>query len=44
MCVASTDSAIYQLVEQAEEHCPYLDVFARPQEMRRELRILQPAG
>jgi uncharacterized OsmC-like protein len=40
----ASEEAIHQLVEQAEEHCPYLDVFARPQEMRRELRILQPAG
>lgn len=40
----ASEEAILELVEQAEEHCPYLDVFARPQEMKRELRILQPEG
>jgi uncharacterized OsmC-like protein len=37
------ESEIVSLLDEADAHTSYLDVFARPQPMRREVRVVVPA-
>jgi uncharacterized OsmC-like protein len=36
----ASESEILQFVEEADKHCPYLDIFARPIDVQREVRVV----
>ena len=36
----ASEGEIHRFVEQADKHCPYLDIFARPIDVQREVRVV----
>jgi uncharacterized OsmC-like protein len=40
----AAEADVRRVIDTADRYSPYLDVFARAQELRRELLIVQPAG
>jgi uncharacterized OsmC-like protein len=40
----ATESDILRVLDEADAHSPYLDLFTNAQSVRRELRMLAPAG
>lgn len=36
----ASDDEIYRFVDEADKHCAYLDVFSRPMDVQREVRVV----